>query len=203
MRAETDALANVYARSLYELADEAGGQQKIQEIGTELEQICALAREQPDFREFISSPIIDKRKRAESLRQIFSDRVTDLTLRFLLVLNGKKRLNHLEAIATAYDALIQEQFGRVEVDVFTPEPLNQAEIDMIRQRVQQMISKEPVMHAYTEPAMIGGIKLRIGDRLVDGSISSRLRRMRQELLGSGGAQLRSRINELIPEGEET
>jgi F-type H+-transporting ATPase subunit delta len=194
----TDALASVYARSLFELASAAGGQAKIEEVAGELEQVVDLAREQRAFREFISSPIIDRHRREKSLKRIFENRVTDLTLRFLLVLNEKGRLNRLESITGAFDAMVQEQFGRIEVDVYTAAPLGREQIDDIQRRIHSALKREPVLHPYTEPAMIGGIKLRIGDQLIDASVATQLKRMRRDLRQSAG-KLRERANRFLSE----
>jgi len=196
----TDALAMIYARSLYELADAAGGRDKITEVEDELEQICELSRADSNLREFLASPIIDVARRAEALRRILNDRITDLTLRFLLVLNDKGRLGHLEAINTAYDQLVQESYGRVEVDVITPGPLGDEQVDAISQRIEQALGREPVIHRYTEPAMLGGLKLRIGDQLIDGSIATRLRRLRHALLTRGAGDIRAAADRIIREG---
>jgi len=200
MAIHTDAIAQVYARSLYELANAAGGRDKIVEIAEELEQICELARSDKSFGEFLSSPIIEGKARSNSLRTIFHARITDLTLRFLLVLNAKGRLSRIESVRAAYDQAVHEAFDRVEVDVYTPAPLGRDQIETIKQRIQAALGKDPVIHAYTDPEMIGGIRLRIGDQLIDGSVSSRLRRLRERLLANGGAQVRSRIDKIIEEG---
>jgi F-type H+-transporting ATPase subunit delta len=199
MPTQTDALSNVYAKSLYELAQQAGGQDKINEVLEELEQTCDLLRENRAFAQFMASPVIDRQQRSESLRRIFGDRVTDLTLRFLMVLNKKGRLGRLESIAAAFDHMVQEAFGRVEVDVFTPGPLGPEQLDMLHKRIQQALGREPVLHPYTEPAMIGGIKLRIEDQLIDGSVASRLRRMKRDILTDGASKLRDRIERFIDE----
>ena len=115
MSTHTDALANFYARSLFELATDDGGNERVLEISEELEQICELARQEHDLGLFFSSPVIDATKRGEALSAIFANNVTELTHRFLLVLNLKGRLNHFESIASSFDALVQEAFGRVEV----------------------------------------------------------------------------------------
>ena len=198
MPTRIDALASVYARSLYELASQAGGRAKIEEVAGELEDVCELARADKRFAEFLASPIIDHDRRNDSIRRIFADRVTDLMLRFLLVLSNKGRLGHLEAINDAFDALVQESFGKVEVDVYTAGPLDSGVLGELRERIQQALRKEPILHNYTEPGMIGGIKLRIGDQLVDGSVATRLRRMRQELMNSG-IRLRERARRIIEE----
>ena len=203
MSRHTDALALVYARSLYELAEEAGGRDKIVEVAEELEQICELARSDRLFGQFLASPVIDRARRGAALRRIFHENVTDLILRFLLVLNNKGRLGHLQAIGEAYDQLVHEAFGRVEVDVYTPGPLADEQVDKLKQRIGAALGKEPVLYAYTDAAMIGGLKLRIGDQLIDGSVASRLRRMRQNLLTSGSAAIRQRIERIIDEGEDS
>jgi F-type H+-transporting ATPase subunit delta len=202
MTAHTDALAQVYARSLYELADEAGGRDKIVEVAQELEQTCELARADRTFAGFLASPIINRARRGAALRRIFHGNVTDLVLRFLLVLNNRGRLSHLETIDDAFDQLVHEAFDRVEVDVFTPGPLDRGQIDALKQRIGAALGKEPVLYTYTDRTMIGGLKLRIGDQLVDGSVSSRLRRLRQSLLSGGGTAMRDRFERVIDEGGE-
>ena len=201
MAIHTDAIAQVYAKSLYELADDAGGRDKIVELAEELEQICELARGDRSFSEFLASPIINTKARGEVIRNIFHGRITDLALRFLLVLNEKSRLRRLESISAAFDQLVHEAFGRVEVDIFTPGPLGREQIDTIQQRIQAALNREPIVHAYTDSEMIGGVKLRIGDQLIDGSVASRLRRLRQNLLTFGGASVRQRLERIIEEGE--
>ncbi len=203
MSTKADALAQVYARSLFELAEEAGGRSKILEVGEELEQICELARGDRPVREFFRSPIIDKAKRGDTLGRIFHGRVTDLTLRFLLVLNNKGRLGHLEPICDAYDLLVHEAFGRVEVDLYTPEPMRKPQLASIKERLAEALGKEPVLYAYSDPAMIGGIKLRVGDQLIDGSVASRLRRIKLGLPAAGGAAVRNRLGRFIEEGGES
>ncbi len=202
MAIHTDAIAQVYAKSLYELANDAGGRDKIVELAQELEQICELARDDRTFREFLASPIINTKARGESVRRIFDGRITDLALRFLLVLNDKARLRRLESISAAFDQLVHEAFGRVEVDIYTPGPLGREQIETIKQRIQVALNKEPVVYSYTDDQMIGGVKLRIGDQLIDGSVANRLRRLRHKLLTTGGSAVRQRLSEIIEEGEE-
>lgn len=192
-----DALARVYATSLFELAQADGGQGRIEEVLDELESIIGLAQSDFAFGEFLASRILSVDDRGESIKRIFTGRVSDLTLRFLLVLNEKERLSHLPAIAAAYDEMVQRAFGRVEVDVYTAAPLDPADVGVIKARLQTVLNKEPVLHAYVEPAMIGGIKLQIGDQLIDASVSSGLRKLRDQIGTHGLAEIRSRAERLI------
>ena len=197
MKSHADALANVYAHSLFELATDDGGNERVLEVSEELEQICELSRQQRELGIFFSSPVIDDARRGEALAAMFTNRVTNLTLRFLLVLNLKGRLNHLESISTAFDALVQEAFGRVEVDVFTPTPIDAESINIIKTRVTEMLGKEPVLHPYIDSKMLGGIKLRIGDQLIDGSVQTRLRRLSESLKTRGGSAIRERFETCV------
>ncbi len=193
MTCQTDALATVYAKSLFELASDAGGNDKVVEIADELEQVCELMQQNSETHLFFTSPIIDVPKRSETISAIFSNRVTDLTLRFLLVLNNKGRLNHLESISVAFDLLVQEAFGRVEVDVFTPTAIDADSINIIKGKVQSMLGKEPVLHPYVDKKMLGGLKLRIGDQLIDGSVQTKLRRLSESIKNSGGTAIREQF----------
>ena len=104
---------------------------------------------------------------------------------------GADRLGHVESIAEAYDALVQEAMGKVEVDVYTVSgpPLGDELEATISARVRESIGKEPILRTHADPSMIGGIKLRIGDQLIDGSIATRLRRMRTRLKERGGSAI--------------
>lgn len=196
MATQTDAISTIYARSLYELAEGAGAD-KVKEIAEELADIVELTRGDQTFGEFLQSPIIARDKRRQSLQLIFGDRVTDLTLRFLLVLNDKGRLPHLLSIVAAYDAMVDEAHGRIEVDMWTAAPMGDEQLETVTARIREALGKDPILHAYTDEAMMGGIKLRIGDQLVDGSIATRLRRMRQGLLRDGSSTMRARAASII------
>lgn len=194
---QTDALSRLYARSLFELAAESGGQGAIEEIGAELGEILDLARSDRTFGEFLSSRIIPAKNRGEALDRILKGRVTTLTHRFVLLLNRKERLGRLSSIAAAYDEIVQERFGRVEVDVYTAEPVDRALLDRIGATLRKSLGKEPVVHPYTDANMIGGIKVQVGDQLIDASLATRLRRMRERFSGPGAVALRGAAQRII------
>lgn len=186
MPAQLDQVANVYAKSLFELALKDGGNDLAASIGDELTEVCEIARGDAKIREFIASPIIDHKRRAESLRKSFDGKVSPLLLHFLLVINRKGRLSELFSIETAYEGLVAEAFGRIEVDVFTTTgKVDAAAAAAMQEQLRKALGKEPVIHHYADPRMIGGVKLRIGDQLVDGSVAAQLRRIKQSLIQGG------------------
>lgn len=193
-----DAVARVYAQSLLELADAAGGDEKIVETGGELGVIAEMIRGDVEIAEFLRSPIVDSEKRAGALRRIFEGRVSDLVLRFLLVLNGKGRLGEFGAMATAFDQLVNERMGRVEVDVMTVDgSLDPDQLALLGEKVKAKLGQEPVFHQYADDSLIGGLVLRVGDQLIDGSVRGQLRRMREELLASGSSRVRAGADDFL------
>lgn len=194
--APPDAVANNYARSLFELAGEAGGS-AVETTLNELQELLELARTDKKFNEFLASRTIATNARDASLVKILKGRCSDLTLRFLRVLNEKGRLSNLPAMVESLDTLVQEKFGRVEVDVITAETLPPEQIGQLAQRLGSALKKEVVIHSYIEPNMIGGVKFRIGDQLVDASIATRLNAMRDKLQNEGLAALRSKFGRVI------
>ena len=98
MTMQTDTLASIYARSLYELAEESGGRDMVLEVADELEQVIEILSSEQSLSALFGSPVIDTDRRTSTIRAIFEGRVTDLLLRFMLILNANGRLGHLELI---------------------------------------------------------------------------------------------------------
>jgi F-type H+-transporting ATPase subunit delta len=199
IEAQPTALAKVYAKSIFELAQSQGGQQNAEEILGELEDIIEIARNDRSFNELLASRLIDSEKRDASIERMFSGKVSPLTLNFLRQLNRKDRLANLSQIAVAMDELVQNQFGRIEVDVFTASPISASELESVRKRLSDSLGKEVIMHPYTDSSMLGGIKLRMGDQLIDGSIQAELRKLRETLLTKGSGEIRGRSGDMLGE----
>jgi len=192
-----NAVSQIYAKSLFELAEAKGGRGTIETCLSELEDILELARKNPRFGEFLASPTLAADDRETSLVKIFHGRLSELTLNFLRVLNDKGRLSQLPRIAAAFDSIAQERFGRVEVDVFTVAPLSAEESENIRGRLSRSLAKDVVLHPYVDANMIGGIKFRIGDQLVDASLATQVRNIQDQFDGNGLSQLRSRFDRIL------
>jgi len=193
MSMQTDTLASIYARSLYELAEESGGRDMVLELADELEQVIEILASEHALAALFNSPVIDTDRRTSTIRTIFEGQVTDLLLRFMLVLNANGRLGHLELIQVAYDQLVQDAFGRIEVDVITASPIDEAALARIGERIKAALGKDPVLHPSTNPAIIGGVQLRIGDELLDGSVATKLRKMGANLRENGSRTIRASI----------
>src|SRR4051812_27903838 len=116
--------AAAYAKALLELATEA---KQAEPVGKELTDIQQVIADNDIFRRFLSEPTISDDERIAALKKIFGGKASPLVMNFLGVLNVKGRLKILNEIADAYDDLLDEQFGKVEVDVTVAQKLSNDE----------------------------------------------------------------------------
>jgi F-type H+-transporting ATPase subunit delta len=172
-------VAVAYAQALLELANES----KIAaDLGKELRDLRQILDTIPDFAMVLADPAIGNNEREKLIHTVFDNRASKLLINCLLLLNQKNRLNILRGIAGAYDDLLDQQEGKVEVDVTAPQPLTKQQLESLRQKVGAALKREPIVHEYTDPTIIGGLILRVQDQLIDGSIRTQLQAMRQNLL---------------------
>lgn len=192
------ALAQVYAQSLYELADADGGMPNAETVGLELSEVASVARDEAQFSEFLQSPVISASSKEQTLRSIFgSGAVQDLVLRFLLVLNKKGRLDQLVGISEAYQQIHWDRTGKILVQVTSASPLDESLAEIVRERIGKVLGRETILETTVDESLLGGLRLKVGDRMIDASVASRLSKMRDALRVSGGETVRSRMSELL------
>ncbi len=103
---------------------------------------------------------------------------------FLGVVNNKGRTRLLGSIAQAYNDLLDEQKGNVEVDVTVAQRLTGDQLEQVRQRVGAALGRNAVVHQYVDENIIGGLVLRVEDRLIDASVRYQLEALRERLLAA-------------------
>ena len=190
----TDALSERYAESLQELVVAQGGD--FAAVCESLDGVLELAAKESSFAEFLRSPIIDPNKRDASLVRMFMGQVEPVTLNFLRLLNNKGRLAALPGIVEAAKARADAAAGRVRVSVTTPADMS-SEHDALAEKIGAAVGGIPVITWKVDPTLIGGLRLQVGDRLIDGSIASRLRRLEYALQVEAGAKIRARSSEMV------
>lgn len=184
----SDAVSRVYAQSLFELAESKG---QLDAIADEVSQLADLVENNEDLARLIDNPIIGRAERRGMIERLFQNQVSDLLYRFLQVLNTKGRLDALPGIATAFDALADDKAGRVTVDATVATPMDDATRKGVIDRLGNALGREVTLNEHLDESLIGGLKLRIGDQLIDASVSSRLRRMQQQLIAAGRDKART------------
>ena len=193
-----DEIASVYATSLLEVCDKQGGVALAESCSAELSALAEMIRADKRFAEFLKTPIIGAAARRASIDRIVKGKVSDLVHRFVMVIAAHGRAGRLADISDAFDGLLQARLGRVEVDMYTV--TGQAAPDVVatvKGGVKEAFGKDAVIHQYADPNMIGGVKLRIGDQLIDGSVETQLRNMRDAVAARGTGAMRSRLGDFL------
>jgi F-type H+-transporting ATPase subunit delta len=178
---QNDPHAVAYARSLLELADAQG---LAEQVGAELADIRQVLLENRPFQLYLRDPAVSTDARGAAIKRIFAGRVHPLVLNTMGVMNAKGRLGILDAVCTAYDDLLDQKLGKVEVDVTVARRLAADELEQVRQRIGQALGREAVVHQYVDESIIGGMVLRVQDRVIDGSIKAQLEALRRKMLAA-------------------
>ena len=167
----------MYARALFEAADEAD---RVDAVASDLAAIAGAMDEVPELRAFLRNPQIDPAGKAEVLEQLTRE-ADELVGNFVRLVAEKGRAGELPEISAELDALVAQAQNRLTVELTTAHELSNAEAKSIVQQIEQASGRTVEATRRVEPSLIGGIVLRIGSHLADGSVRGRLERLRHEL----------------------
>lgn len=177
MRDET--VARSYAETLFALADRHDA---VEAYGEGLETVTRLLEEDGRFRLFLETPRIDDEAKKAVVRKAFGDQLPRHVVNFVLVTIDKRRQRLLREIAAQYHALVDERMGREHVQVSVARPVDDATREMIAEKLSAALGKTAIPHIRVHPEILGGIVVRTGDTIYDGSVRRRLDGMRRRLL---------------------
>ena len=181
MRAEI--IARNYAETLLTLA-ERQGPAALEEFGAALDDLAAMLDGDARTRQFLDTPRVRPEQKKEALRQALEGRAPEMFVRFVMVLVDKRRQSLLPEIAQAYRALVDQRMGRARVDVtisHAPDDALQAEI---QRALEAQLGRTVIPTYRVDPELLGGMVLRLGDEILDGSVRSRASALRRRLMES-------------------
>ncbi len=175
-------LTDRYAAALYAHADE---QHALDTVVAEMETLGRLIDASADFRRLLESPLIDVNQATRAALAVleqegFSKPVRD----FVGVVAANRRLRNLRAIVVAFAALVAERRGIITAHVASAHPLNDVQRQQLRARLIEAGFGNVNILESVEPDLLGGLVVRIGARLYDTSLKSRLQRLQYAMKGA-------------------
>jgi len=173
-------VARRYAGALFQQTLQEG---IVDQVGEDLRLIASTMDSMPTLRQFFNQPMVPPRRKRSAMEILFEGKVQDLTLRFLFLLIDKRREAILDRVHPEYEALANEARRMVVARVATAIPMTPDQEARLQARLQRVTGKTVRLETEVDPAIIGGVKVRIGDTVMDGSIQGALASLAERLQG--------------------
>lgn len=173
-------ISKTYGDALFELAVE---EEKVDVISEEILEIRKILEDNSEFGSLMNHPKITKEEKLQMAQQVFGDRISKELMGFLTIIISKDRYTDIDAILDYFIAEVKKYKGIGIATVTTALPLREQQCRSVEEKLLQTTGfREMEMHYETDPSLIGGMVIRIGDRVVDSSIRTKLTDLERTLL---------------------
>jgi len=175
-------VARRYAKALFELAVE---QNAVEKITAEVKSVADTIASSPELAAALASPTVPVPSRKAIMSQI-ADKlgVSPIVKNAILLITDHNRANALPRIANALSELADEKAGKLRAEVTSAAPLSEPQYSKLTATLEKITGRKISLLKKTDPTLIGGVVTRIGDKVYDGSVKSRLEEIRLSLLPS-------------------
>jgi F-type H+-transporting ATPase subunit delta len=175
----TSALAKRYARAILDLATE---QKQVERVGKELTEFAAMYKSSEELRDLFANPKFPSEARKQVLTELTSRAAVSPTVRnSVLYLSDRNRLAALADIAQAYNELAEQAAGTLRAEVTSAAPLPESYYAQLQKALEQATGHKVTIEKKTDPKLIAGVVTRVGDRVLDGSVRTRLTELKESL----------------------
>ena len=175
-------IAQRYATAILELAQEDKSVETVERDLTNLRQLIA---ESPDLTRFVRSPVFTRADHVKGMRAVLGTiDASQLTTRFVLTLCSKRRLFALSDIIRAFQTQLAKIRGEVDAQVTSARALSDSEMSELKAVIKSKLGRDPRLETKIDPAIIGGLIVKVGSRMIDSSLRTKLNSIRLAMRGS-------------------
>lgn len=167
-----------YALSLYEVARDEG---KLETYLDELTVITDSVRQTPEFLKMLQAPAIAFADKRQVLQNAFAGKIQPYLLNFLLLITEKRRVGGLLEMQEAYKQRYYNEHGICEVRATTAIPLDDALMEKLHKKLEAITGKQVILQTCVDPALLGGIVIKLGNDQIDTSVKTRLKELTQNM----------------------
>jgi len=179
----TAGLADRYAAALYELADES---KALDRVASDLRQIAKLLDESADLVRLIRSPILGREEQGRAIKAVLDRAGVDaLTGKFVGLVAKNRRLFALPAMIKAFLATLARRRGEIAAEVTAAAPLSPAQAEAVTAALRQAVGSKVSVETRVDPSLLGGLVVRVGSRMVDSSLKTKLQKLELAMKGLG------------------
>jgi len=174
-------LAGRYASALFDLARE---QDALDAVAGDLASLKALHAESTDFRRLIESPVLSRDEQSRGVTAVAAKGgAHDLTRKFLGVLAEQRRLFALPAMIGSFTRMLAHHRGEIEAEVISAAPLTDEQKATVEKQLAEAAGQKVQISAVVDPELIGGLIVRVGSRMIDASLKSKLHQLELVMKG--------------------
>ncbi|MGD0192028.1 MAG: F0F1 ATP synthase subunit delta [Rhizomicrobium sp.] len=174
-------LAGRYATAVFELALE---EKCVDTVANDFATLKAMIAESSDLALFVRAPVFSREEHEKGMDALLRRiEATPLTIRFVLTLAQKRRLFALLDVVRAFDALLARQRGEVDAEVTSAHPLNDRQTAELKRILKSQLGREPRLEAKVDPSLLGGLIVKVGSRMIDSSLRTKLEGLRTAMRG--------------------
>ena len=171
-------VAKRYAGALFEIAQE---QNQVSRFHSELKLIAEAIESVPEAQAYLDNFLISPKEKKETLQMIFADKVSPILLNFLLLLTDKRRESYVGAIFTAFSMLYDEVEKIKNTELYTAIEVSSEEVKALAEKLSAVTGYTIRIVPHVDSEVLGGVKLRIGDRIIDGTLKKQLERLGNQM----------------------
>jgi F-type H+-transporting ATPase subunit delta len=188
-------IARVYARAfLSAIAKRDNSAALVDEVQSLVEDVLVKF---PSLEKTLRSSLVSQEQKEQILQNVFGPRASEIVLNFMRVLAKHGRLELLRPIARLLKKLYAEHLGLAEVEVRVASPLDAGLQQEIFERLRQMLGAEPVLRVTVDRSLIAGLVIRVGDRVYDGSVSTRFEMLRRAMVERAVERIETRRENFV------
>ncbi len=174
-------IALKYAKGLFLAGKELG---KFKEFGEDLKKVLDLLEKVPEALSVLQSPIYPPDFKMEILDEILKQvDIHEEVRRFLRLLVEKRRIYLIKEIVEVYQSLVDEELGIVKGEVISVFPLEESELSQLQEALKEVLGKEVRLAAKQDEGIVGGLMVKIGDYVFDGSVKTQLKKFKEIIKG--------------------
>ena len=178
-----DGLAARYAAALFDLAD---SRKELDAVASDLTSLRAMLRDSGDLQRLIRSPVLTRDAQARAMTALLQAAGSgDLVRRFIGLVAQNRRLFALPAMIDAYLAELARRRGEITAEVTAARPLDDRQRQAVAEAVQRAVGGRVSLDVKVDPALIGGLVVKVASRMVDSSLRSKLQRLQLVMKGVG------------------
>lgn len=171
---------NRYAEALIEVSEENSS---TTEVLNNLTAILKLFKERTEFYSLLVDPLVQVDSKKKAIRNVFEGRVEGELLNFLMLLVDKSRLKNIGGILAEYARLADERKDILNMEIISASYLEDVQIDKIKEKYRSLYNKTDVKAKFTvDKGLIGGVRIQIGDMVIDDSIKARLMGLKEIMM---------------------